>query len=245
MPTGSSLLWLEPSDSDTDMALDPSPLPSPSSPRPRLLHVPMPLESDNDLSYTDTVMPADDEDDTTPPAAQPPLGQLFQSLPNYTTEEDLMYLTPAPRSPHAMLSELHDLDMDDDFIPSSPHSPHSDLPELFDEELYPPLPMDTISPSLLSPAPETPEEGLGLFIQPDPPLRRSPSPEDDALQFLDIQFDPAASDPDVHELLSSVLCADASLTPNVTRACVKEVSTNASPTRPQRSYLRPWQMLGF
>ena len=229
------------------MAFDPSPCSSPSSPRRRLLHVPTPLESDNDPSYTDTVMPADDEDDAMPPVAQPPLGQLFQSLPYYTTEEDLMYLTPAPRSRHAMLPDLHDLDMDDDFMPSSPHSSHSDLPELFNEELYRPLPMDTISgsPSLLSPAPETPEEGLGLFIQPDPPLRRSPSPEDDALQFLDIQFDPAASDPDVHELLSSVLCADASLTPNVTRACVKEVSTNASPTRPQRSYLRPWQMLGF
>ncbi|KAH8100397.1 hypothetical protein BXZ70DRAFT_871178, partial [Cristinia sonorae] len=96
-----------------------------------------------------------------------------------------------------------DFDMDDVFeAPSSPHSPHSDLPELADDELYPSFPPGTISPSLLSPAPETPNEGLGLFIQADPPLRRSPSPEDDALQFLDVQFDPTISNLDVDEFLA-------------------------------------------
>ncbi|TCD60235.1 hypothetical protein EIP91_010523 [Steccherinum ochraceum] len=84
--------------------------------------------------------------------------------------------------------------MDDTFeVPSSPHSLHSD-PE---DEPYP-----TISPSLLSPAPETPDEGLGLFIQADPPLCWSPSPVDDALQFLDIQFDPTISHLDVNEFLA-------------------------------------------
>jgi len=184
-----------------NMAVDTPPLPPPS-PRASSLHLPFPTEPDTDLSYTDTVMPVGDEDESAPLGAPPPFGQLFQSLPQYTSHEDLLYLTPAPRSPHASLSHLPDLDMEDVFeVPSSPHSPHSGLPDLPENELYPPLP-DTISPSLLSPAPETPDEGLGLFIQADPPLRRSPSPEDDALQFLDIQFDPAISNLDVDEFLA-------------------------------------------
>ncbi|THH29022.1 hypothetical protein EUX98_g5169 [Antrodiella citrinella] len=147
-------------------------------------------------------MPPSEDDESLPSAAPPPTGQLFQPYPAFRPHEDFLYLTPAPRSPHASLSTLPDLYMDDVFeAPSSPHSPHSSLPEAFDEDTYPP-PLDTISPSLLSHASETPNEGLGLFIQADPPLRRSPSPDDDLLQFIDIQLDPETSNLDVSEFIA-------------------------------------------
>lgn len=203
-PSNSGLLWSQPSSPyDLDMAVDFPPL-VPSSPRTSSLHLPF-ADPESELSYTDTVMPEEDEDDTTPPAVQSSTSsrQPFRSLPDYTHTQDLLYLTPAPRSPHASLSVLPDLDMNDVYeVPSSPHSPHSDLPELPEDELFPSHPANTVSPSILSPAPETPNEGLGLFIQSDPPLRRSPSPDDDALQFLDIQFDPAISNLDVDEFLA-------------------------------------------
>ncbi|TCD60404.1 hypothetical protein EIP91_010230 [Steccherinum ochraceum] len=169
--SSSGLLWFEPSHYDTEMSVDPPSLPPPS-PRTQSLHIPSLADSELDMPFMDTIMPVEDEDELAPPAAPPPLGQLF----------------------HSLISTW----MDNTFeVPSSPHSPHSDLPGLPEDEPYP-----TISPSLLSPAPETPDEGLGLFIQADPPLRRSPSPEDDALQFLDIQFDPTISHLDVNEFLA-------------------------------------------
>lgn len=61
----------------------------------------------------------------------------------------------------------------------------------------------TVAPSLLSPAPAD-SEGLGLFLQPvsvDPPLARSPSPDDDDLQFLDVQLDPSSTNLEVDEFL--------------------------------------------
>ncbi|KAI0761497.1 hypothetical protein BD413DRAFT_607124 [Trametes elegans] len=94
--------------------------------------------------------------------------------------------------------------------PQSPHSPHRALPSLEDEDMLLPLaepqaaPVDTISPSLLGGAPPPAREGLGLFLQPvsiDPPLARSPSPDEDDLQFLDVQLDPESTNLEVDEFL--------------------------------------------
>ncbi|TBU56522.1 hypothetical protein BD310DRAFT_773471, partial [Dichomitus squalens] len=90
--------------------------------------------------------------------------------------------------------------------PGSPHSPHSLLPELEGEDLsmFPEPagpPMDTIAPSLLGGAPE-PQAGLGLFLQSDPPLARSPSPDEDDFGFLDIQLDPESANVEIDEFLA-------------------------------------------
>ncbi|KZT11192.1 uncharacterized protein LAESUDRAFT_612610, partial [Laetiporus sulphureus 93-53] len=92
--------------------------------------------------------------------------------------------------------------------PPSPGSPHIGLPLLADD--LPRHPQDefmegTVAPSLITPPPSaSDQDGLGLFLQPisvDPPLARSPSPDDDDLQFLDVQLDPASTNLEVGEFL--------------------------------------------
>ncbi|KAI0355215.1 hypothetical protein OH77DRAFT_1425280 [Trametes cingulata] len=176
------------------------------------LHPP-PVDADLDSDYSDTVMPSEDEDsDPSLPPPSPrrrPLNELHDATPAHGD----LCPTPAPHSPHSAVLALPDFDMEDlREAPSSPHSPHRALPELEDEEMHSPLselhalPMDTISPALLGGAPPPPpeREGLGLFLQPvaiDPPLARSPSPDEDDLQFLDVQLDPASTHLEVDEFL--------------------------------------------
>ncbi|KAI0628871.1 hypothetical protein C8Q77DRAFT_1067422 [Trametes polyzona] len=159
-------------------------------------------------------MPSDDDDDNLPtlPPASPrrrPLNELHEATPPHGD----ICLTPAPHSPHGGLLNLPDFDMEDPTeAPCSPHSPHCALPELEDDQdMLPPLPesdvplVDTICPSLLGVAPPSPErEGLGLFLTSvsiDPPLARSPSPDEDDLQFLDVQLDPTSTNLEVDEFL--------------------------------------------
>ena len=88
--------------------------------------------------------------------------------------------------------------MDELEAPSSPHSPYRELlPMEEDDSLYP----TTVAPSLLGPPSH---EGLGLFLQEssiDPPLARSPSPDEDDLAFLDIQLDSASTSLELDEFL--------------------------------------------
>ncbi|KAI0363412.1 hypothetical protein BV20DRAFT_975714 [Pilatotrama ljubarskyi] len=174
------------------------------------LHPP-PVDADLDSDYSDTVMPSEDDDsDPSLPPPSPrrrPLNELHDAMPAHGD----LCPTPAPHSPHSAMLALPDFYMEDlREAPESPHSPHRALPELEDEEMHSPLselpalPMDTISPSLLGGAPAPEREGLGLFLQPvsiDPPLARSPSPDEDDLQFLDVQLDPASTNLAVDEFL--------------------------------------------
>ncbi|PIL33246.1 hypothetical protein GSI_04696 [Ganoderma sinense ZZ0214-1] len=157
-----------------------------------------PPSADLDSEYPDSIMPS--EDDESPPSSprRRPLNDLHDTTPPHG---DIL-LTPIPRSPHLPLA---DLDMDDPAeAPCSPHSPHALLPELDgeDEQQYPPI--TTIAPSLLGGAPEPQPQhaGLGLFLQSDPPLARSPSPDDDDFGFLDIQLDPESANVEVDEFLA-------------------------------------------
>ncbi|KAL7282857.1 hypothetical protein ACG7TL_002270, partial [Trametes sanguinea] len=169
-----------------------------------------PPDADLDSDYSDTVMPSDEEDGGSPlPPSSPrrrPLNELHEPTPAHGD----LCPTPAPHSPHGALFALPELDMEDPSEPpSSPHSPHRALPELEDEEMHElPLqhaaPFETISPAMLGGAPPPEQEGLGLFLQPvsiDPPLARSPSPDEDDLQFLDVQLDPASTNLEVDEFL--------------------------------------------
>ncbi|KAI0648536.1 hypothetical protein C8Q79DRAFT_579900 [Trametes meyenii] len=173
------------------------------------LHPPS-VDVDLESDYSDTVMPSEDEDSNllTPSS---PRRRTLNELHEVTPPHGDICLTPAPHSPHHGSFSLPDFDMEDlSAPPQSPHSPHLALPELEDEEMLPPPTephapsMDTISPSLLGGAPPPEREGLGLFLQSvsiDPPLARSPSPDEDDLQFLDIQLDPASTHLEIGEFL--------------------------------------------
>ncbi|TBU29258.1 hypothetical protein BD311DRAFT_756827 [Dichomitus squalens] len=172
-------------------------------PHSSLLH---PQSTDVDSEFSDTIMPLEDDGDAELPLPSPrrqPLNDLYDP----TLPHGDIHLTPVPRSPHSNLLPLADLDMyDASEPPGSPHSPHSLLPELEGEDLsmFPEPagpPMDTIAPSLLGGAPE-PQAGLGLFLQSDPPLARSPSPDEDDFGFLDIQLDPESANVEIDEFLA-------------------------------------------
>ncbi|KAI8974187.1 hypothetical protein BD414DRAFT_498433 [Trametes punicea] len=169
-----------------------------------------PSDADLDSDYSDTVMPSEDEGSTSllPPSS--PRRRKLNELHETTPPHGDLCPTPAPHSPRGALFSLPDIDMEDPSEPpGSPHSPHRALPELEDEEMHPMpteqlAPLETISPSLLGGAPPPEREGLGLFLQPvsiDPPLARSPSPDEDDLQFLDVQLDPASTNLEVDEFL--------------------------------------------
>ncbi|KAL6308590.1 hypothetical protein BKA93DRAFT_725503 [Sparassis latifolia] len=130
----------------------------------------------------------------------------FSPLPNFNDPfQDDLYATPIPSSPHSPSAALPELDDDDDYyVPSSPSSRSQALPELPVEEYEPYAnpygDSGTISPSLLGGP--TNSEGLGLCLQPvsiDPPMARSPSPDDDGMQFLEPQLDPATTKLDPSE----------------------------------------------
>lgn len=74
----------------------------------------------------------------------------------------------------------------DDFVPSSPHSPHMQLlPSDEDQMVAEPAPTATISPSMLG----LPDTDVGLGLDVDPGLDRSPSPSDYELQLLEGSVD--------------------------------------------------------
>ena len=193
---------------EPSLSNDPTPLAEPHDPffpypHSSLLH---PQSTDVDSEYSDTIMPSEEDDSAELPPPSPrrrPLNDLYDPV---LPHGDVL-LTPVPRSPHSSPLPLVDLDMDDrSEAPTSPHSPHSLLPELEGEDLpvfqeSGSFPVDTISPSLLGGAPE-PEAGLGLFLQSDPPLARSPSPDEDDFGFLDIQLDPESANVEIDEFLA-------------------------------------------
>ena len=164
-----------------------------------------PPSADVESEYPDSIMPSEDDDELPPPSPRRrPLNDLHDTTPPHGD----ICLTPVPRSPHLPLA---DLDMDDPAEPpSSPHSPHTLLPELDGEDeqqhlsMFSDPPMETIAPSLLGGAPEPQPQhvGLGLFLQSDPPLARSPSPDEDDFGFLDIQMDPESANVEVDEFLA-------------------------------------------
>ncbi len=153
----------------------------PLSPHPSPLNLPgTDLESDEYLEQ-----PMSFYDPPPPSIPSSPSRRQLQSLPSLYDD-----LSIAPHSPRTFTTRLPELEMED------PDRPHVSLDfgasELFTGETNPFVSPPTISPSLLEPGRSDPE-GLGLFIHPssiDPPLDRSPSPDDDDLQFLDIQLDP-------------------------------------------------------
>ena len=180
------------------------------------VHLQPPPAVDIDAEYPDTVMPPEDDDEglLPPPSPRRRLNDLHEAAPPH----DDVCPTPvprSPRSPHFALPD-YDSDMEDASLsepPSSPHSPSLTLPELEDDLPLPGLPslpdlppIETISPSLLGGAPaeqQYHDPGLGLFLQPvsDPPLARSPSPDEDDFGFLDIQLDPESVNVEVDEFL--------------------------------------------
>lgn len=98
-------------------------------------------------------------------------------------------LTPSPRPPPLSLfdepSYVKHGEPSSDFYmeaPSSPHSPHMQLLPCDEDEMFvEPLPTDTISPALLG----LPDMDVGLGLDVDPGLDRSPSPSDYELQLLE------------------------------------------------------------
>ncbi|GJE88173.1 hypothetical protein PsYK624_042560 [Phanerochaete sordida] len=103
-------------------------------------------------------------------------------------------LSHSPRPPPLTLFDETPFDgatcgfLADDFVPSSPRSPHMQLlPTGDDDMVTDPLPVDTISPSLLGLPEQEQAPGLGLDV--DPGLDRSPSPSDYELHLLDGQLD--------------------------------------------------------
>ncbi|KAI0933387.1 hypothetical protein AcV5_005544 [Taiwanofungus camphoratus] len=178
----------------------------PPSPRSVGIHLP-PSAPGSDDSFADTAIPPDEDSWPPSPAPLSPSRHLaiLPDLGNHLHND--FCLTPVPRSPHSPLTSLPELDPEDSLdVPPSPTSPHLTLPSSPGEFNSPTADVytssGTISPSLLSTSNDS--EGLGLFLQPisvDPPLARSPSPDDDDLQFLDVQLDPASSNLEVDEFL--------------------------------------------
>ncbi|OCH85367.1 hypothetical protein OBBRIDRAFT_815103 [Obba rivulosa] len=107
-------------------------------------------------------------------------------------------MTPVPHSPHSPSLALPGLDEDDDMLGEPVvHSP------LDRASTHGATSAGTLAPSLLAPAPRE-HEGLGLLLDPisiDPPLARSPSPDDDDLDFLDVQLDPSTTHLAIDEFL--------------------------------------------
>ncbi|KAI0691954.1 hypothetical protein C8T65DRAFT_81364 [Cerioporus squamosus] len=223
------------------------------------VHLHPPPAVDIDAEYPDTVMPPEDDDELLPPPSpRRRLNDLHDAVPPH----DDVCPTPVPRSPRSPHFSLpdYDSDMEDESLseaPSSPHSPHPDLPELEDDLPLPGLPLfpdmppiETISPSLLggAPEPQPQDPGLGLFLQPlsDPPLMRSPSPDEDDFGFLDIQLDPESVNVEIDEFLQlralrkhvlaqerAARMAEADLTERITAAASAFLPTTSS--RPSSS----------
>ncbi|OBZ75485.1 hypothetical protein A0H81_04972 [Grifola frondosa] len=169
------------------------------SPHPFSLRIPA---SDSDNSFSDTIMPPEDDFSSMLTSSSPPR-RILNDLPGFGDDKEY-YLTPVPRSPRSPLASLPELYTEDPAnAPSSPHSPLLNLPVLSGGEQEPDyIRIDTISPSMLGPPGEG--EGLGLFLRPvsvDPPIARSPSPDEDDMQLLDTQLDPVCSHGELDEFL--------------------------------------------
>lgn len=167
---------------------------APHSPRPHSALLPDDDFSSDDFSEERIPLAVD------PP---PPPGALALNRQGSLSLTDLFDgdLLLSPSSPRAFTTRLPEMEIEEDHLepPSSPHSPYRELLPMDEDAFVPP---STISPSLLGPPQSS--EGLGLFIQPssiDPPLARSPSPDEDDLQFLDIQLDPASTHLQLDEFL--------------------------------------------
>ncbi|KAF7791012.1 hypothetical protein EIP86_001971 [Pleurotus ostreatoroseus] len=166
---------------------------APRSPRPP--SATLPGDTYEHSRYPQDTLPleVDPPPGTSAPRCRDPL-----SLPCLFDEDVFI----SPHSPRAFTTRLPELEMEEDTDmepPSSPRSPYRELSPIEDDPFTQPA---TISPSLL--VPQT-GEGLGLFIQPssiDPPLARSPSPDEDDMHFLDIQLDPASTSLPVGEFIS-------------------------------------------
>ena len=193
-----SSLGFHPNGSEHYIPVQPPHLAEEHSPFFSFHGLPLALPADLDTDYPDTVMPSDDDDSTVLPPSSPhrrPLNDLYEAMPPFGD----VCPTPVPRSPHRSPFSLHDFDEP----PNSPHSPHPSLPEI--EGFFPEHPdvvVDTISPSLLGGAPDL-EDSLRLDLRPlsDPPYMRSPSPDEDDLGFLDLQFDPESAQVETEEFL--------------------------------------------
>ncbi|EPS98320.1 hypothetical protein FOMPIDRAFT_1024649 [Fomitopsis schrenkii] len=181
---------------ETDfMNIDSDP-PEPSSPRPPLALL-LPSGDDSDDSFSDTVISPEEGPWST--SLSP---TAYSDLRN--TSNDPLCITPIPRPPHQLLSTQPDISADAHAeSPPSPAPLTLSLPVHHPQQTSEETIAETVAPSLLSPPPEV-HEGLGLFLQPisvDPPLARSPSPDDDDLQFLDVQLDPTSTNLEVDEFL--------------------------------------------
>lgn len=157
--------------------------PEPSSPRPPLALL-LPSGDDSADSFSDTVISPEEGPWST--SLSP---TAYSDLRN--TSNDPLCITPIPRPSLPTQAGAHS---------ESPPSPAPLTFSLPSEEINP---VETVAPSLLSPPAEG-HEGLGLFLQPisvDPPLARSPSPDDDDLHFLEIQLDPTSTNLEVDEFL--------------------------------------------
>ena len=196
--------------------------------------------ADHDSECSDTVMPSDDDSGSLPPSSphRRPLNDLYDATPPFRD----VCLTPVPRSPHRSPQSLPDFDEP----PGSPHSPHHSLPDIQGMFEEPPQPMlDTISPSLLGGAPDL-EDSLRLDLRPlsDPPYMRSPSPDEDDLGFLDVQFDPESSSIETDEFLQLRALRRSALTQErAARATENElgerISTLANSLLPSITMLSP------
>ncbi|TFY62817.1 hypothetical protein EVJ58_g3617 [Rhodofomes roseus] len=173
--------------------------PPPNSPRPPLALL-LPSSDDSDSSFSDTVISPEEGPWST--SLSP---TAYSDLRN--SHNDPLCITPIPRPPHQLPDNLPDthggVSAASPPSPSSPTLPLSSLPVHIPQQSSEESISETVAPSLLSPPPQDPE-GLGLFLQPisiDPPLARSPSPDDDDLQFLDVQLDTAQTTLEVDEFL--------------------------------------------
>ncbi|CAL1703102.1 unnamed protein product [Somion occarium] len=189
-------LWQQPNGFEDAMDLDPLPL-TPPSPHSDAFCLPPPQPSSIQASGVCSSL----ENHGFFPSS--PSRRYHSSLPDFDSP-DLGFMTPVPHSPRGPYLTLPDLEMADErFPPSSPLSPQIDLPSFPGSEAFD-QPVTTISPSLLGPPPPSEEEGLGLFVRPsavEPPLARSPSPDQDDFRFLDVQLDPLSSNLDNDEFL--------------------------------------------
>ena len=192
--------WHEFGHYNDPMDLDPLDI-TPHSPRPEASSLP-PIESSSqqDVQRKNARPRPLSPSDFVPSS---PSGRYHLSLPDYDLLED-GFMTPVPHSPRGPSLSLPELVPDDELFTAyvAPPLAHPSFPGA--EGLYQDLP-ETISPALLGPSPPSEDEGLGLFVRPagvEPPLVRSPSPDQDDFRFLDVQLDPVATNLDTHEFLN-------------------------------------------
>lgn len=172
---------------------------APHSPHPMALSLPPEETSSQQDALSNNARPQTHEEDFVPSS---PSGRSIHSLPDFDSLED-GFMTPVPHSPRGAPLSLLDLVPDGDDLATFPA--RDELPTFPGaENLYQGLP-ETISPALLGPPPPSDQEGLRLFVRPsgvEPPIVRSPSPDEDAFRFIDVQLDHMATKLDAEEFLN-------------------------------------------